>query len=366
MLTSTRLVRCVAPFLVFFLSIGCWKTASAQTIHVKVRGKTIIGKPVVWNDYTVKVLERDGALSEFSPKEATDYKLLDQQFQLFSRMELYHRLKREFEGYEVSATNQYLIVHPRGQKQMWTKRFEQIYRSVLHYFSVRNLDTRPSPLPFVAIVFRNEGEYLKYLTKVSNYGVTGTLGVYLFATNRIYLFDATNTHADGSEGFDDWMVNANTIIHESAHQAAFNTRVQRRFGATPAWVSEGIGTLFEAKGVWNAFRYNLEKDRVNEHRMRQFKNTVNDGNFEETVRNLITSDRLLRRNPEIGYGTAWAMTFFATERRSAQYASYLKTMYKREPFNIYSVAQRVSDFEQNFGDVDLFVRDMRNFYRDLR
>ncbi|MFC1757944.1 DUF1570 domain-containing protein [Planctomycetota bacterium] len=341
------------------------QTGSAQTIHVKVRGKTIIGKPVVWNDHTVKVMERDGAVSEFSPSSASDYKLLDKSFRLYSRPELYNLLKREFEGYEVSATNQYLIVHPRGQKQLWTTRFEQIYRSVLHYFSVRKLDARPSPLPFVAIVFRNEAEYLKYLAEKEGRQVSGSLGVFLHDTNRIYLFDATNTHADGSEGYEDWLVNASTVIHESAHQTAFNTRVQRRFGAAPAWVSEGIGTLFEAKGVWNVFKYRLEKHRVNEHRLDQFRRTVNDGNFEDTVRNLISSDRIVMRSPDRGYGTAWAMTFFATERRSAQYARYLKTMYKREPFNIYTVQQRIADFERSFGDTELFVRDMRNFYRDL-
>ena len=340
------------------------RPADAQTIHVKVKGETIIGKPVVWNDYMVTVLQRDGAIAEFAPSQAKDYKLLAKDFKLFSRADLYSQLKQEFQGYEVSASYQYLIVHPKGQKQLWSKRFEEIYRSVLHYFSVRNIDTRPSPLPFIAIVFNNESEYLQYLAKECDYNASQTLGVYLFKTNRIYLFDATRQQADGSQGYEDWLVNANTIIHESAHQAAFNIRVQRRFGAAPAWVSEGIGTLFEAKGVWNAFKYHLEKDRINESRLRQFKRTVNELNFSETVKNLISSDRLVNANPSQGYGTAWAMTFFATERRPTQYANYLKTMYARDPFNHYTVAQRLDDFRKSFGDIDLFIRDMQNFYRD--
>ena len=84
---------------------------ASQTIHVKVHGETIVGKPVIWNDHTVTVLQRDGALSEFSPKRAKDYKLLSKEFKLFSRSDLYLQLKREFDGYDVSATFQYLIVH---------------------------------------------------------------------------------------------------------------------------------------------------------------------------------------------------------------------------------------------------------------
>ena len=365
MINTSNLFRYALAILAY-LGLGLSpQAARSQTIHVKVKGETIIGKPVVWNDHTVMVLERDGKVSEFSPRSASDYKLLDKGFRLYSRSELYNLLKREFDKYEVSATNQYLIVHPRGQKQLWTTRFEQIYRSVLHYFTVRNLESRPSTLPFVAIVFRNESEYLSYLSKQEGRSVYGSLGVYLQDTNRIYLFDATNAQADGSEGYEDWLVNATTVIHEAAHQTAFNTRVQRRFGASPAWVSEGIGTLFEAKGVWNAFKYRLERDRVNEQRIYQFKQTVNEGNFEETIRSLITSDRIVKKSPDRGYGTAWAMTFFATERRPVQYAKYLKAMYKREPFNIYTVQQRIADFEQSFGKTELFVRDMQNFYRDL-
>ncbi|MCA9212177.1 MAG: DUF1570 domain-containing protein [Planctomycetales bacterium] len=336
----------------------------AQTIHVKVDGETIIGKPVLWNDHMVTVMQRDGAISEFSPLQAKDYKLLAKDFNLFSRADLYLQLKQEFQGYEVSASYQYLIVHPKGQQQLWSKRFEEIYRSVLHYFSVRNIDTQPSPLPFIAIVFNNESEYLHHLANECDYNASRTLGVYLFKTNRIYLYDATREQADGSQGYEDWLINANTIIHESAHQAAFNIRVQRRFGAAPAWVSEGIGTLFEAKGVWNAFKYRLEKDRINEHRLGQFKRTVNELNFAETVKNLISSDRMVKSSATKGYGTAWAMTFFATERRPTQYANYLKTMHARDPFNHYTVAQRLEDFRKNFGDVDLFIRDMQNFYRD--
>lgn len=337
----------------------------SQTIHVKAQGRTVVGKPVVWNDYTVKVMERDGAIVHLDPHRATDYKLLSDDFQLYSRGEMYRQLKNEFHGYDVSATTQYLIVHPRGQKQLWSTRFEEIYRSVLHYFSVRRINARKSRLPFVAIVFRNESAYLAYISKNAKFNASGTLGLYLESTNRIYLFDATEGRANGSEGYEDWAVNANTIIHEAAHQAAFNTGVQRRFGAGPAWVSEGIGTLFEAQGVWNAFRHRLFSDRINDFRLGQFKKTVSELNFKETVKQMISSDRLTNANPPQAYGTAWAMTFFATEQRQDQYASYLRKLYSRDPFNHYTTSQRVSDFRHCFGDVDRFVQDMQNFYRNL-
>ena len=46
--------------------------------------------------------------------------------------------------------------------------------------------------------------------------------------------------------------NSATIIHEVTHQVAFNCGVHTRFNDVPRWVSEGLATMFEAKGVWNS------------------------------------------------------------------------------------------------------------------
>ena len=61
--------------------------------------------------------------------------------------------------------------------------------------------------------------------------VTCTLGHYDPTTNRVFLFDVTSESGGG-----DWSENAATIIHEAAHQTAYNVGVHKRFTAAPRWL----------------------------------------------------------------------------------------------------------------------------------
>ena len=87
-----------------------------------------------------------------------------------------------------------------------------------------------------------------------------TLGHYDPASNRVFLFDVTS----GTSG-DDWSENADTIIHEATHQTAYNVGVHKRFTAAPRWLVEGLATMFEARGVWNA-QYDRSQSRPRQPR----------------------------------------------------------------------------------------------------
>ena len=92
-----------------------------------------------------------------------------------------------------------------------------------------------------------------------------TLGHYDPTTNRVFLFDATK-----DAGYD-WSENADTIIHEATHQTAYNVGVHKRFIAAPRWVVEGLATMFEARGVWNAQYDRTQTDRINRGRLLDFR-----------------------------------------------------------------------------------------------
>ena len=336
-------------------------TSTAQTISVRYKGKQIVGKPVFWNDYTVKVMERDGKVSEFPPNQVKDYKVLSKDFKLFSYGELKAKLEREFgKTFNVTGTGQYLVVHPAGQSDLWANRFEELYRSMLHYYRVRQISVSSSPLPFIAIVFPTRGMYESYSAKVLGNSASGTLGFYSGETNRIYLFDSTNGSRNAS-----WQTNAETIVHEAAHQTAFNIGVHRRFAGTPRWVIEGIGTLFEAPGVYDGQRYPEQKQRINHEQLRNFTNSVDDTNATETIKNIIVSDKLFSRSQTKAYATAWAITFYATETRPKEYARYIKLLYRRKAFSSVSASERLRDFRTAFGDASRFVPQMLSYYRSL-
>jgi hypothetical protein len=335
---------------------------NAQTIQVRVGGEQIVGKPISWDDHLIYVMERDGAITSFLTQEAQDYQVLSKEFKLFSKNELRNQLQRKFgKNFEVTSTGQFLVVHPAGQRDLWANRFEQLYRSMLPYFKVRGMKVRPSALPFVAIVLRTQAEYARFMREFEDVDVGSSLGMYLSWTNCIYLYDVTAGQPDS----EDWYINNEVIIHETAHQTAYNIGVQRRKGADPRWVTEGIGTLFEARGVWDSNRYRDFSDRVNMGRLRWFRDHVNDSNSLEIIKNLIASDRLFEHQVLTSYATCWAMTFYATERRPREYTRYLQRMYDRPAFDLYSSDKRISDFVAEFGDIQRFANETYEFARKI-
>ena len=342
--------------LVWLMVLG--SLVSAQTIHVRVGKGRIIGKPVSWTDHLVSVLERDGKISQFMVHEAKDYKVLSKQFKLLTYAELKSQLHREFgKRFDVTGTGQYLVVHPAGQRDLWAQRFEELYRSMVSYYSTRGIRTKRASLPLIAIVFPSKQLYLNYLRAKLNYDGNGKLGIYGPDTNRIYLYDITTGRPDNA----DWYTNAETVIHESAHQTAYNIGVHRRYGANPSWVVEGIGTMFEARGVWNGSKYRDFSDRVHLQQVANFKKNVNSKNAVDSVKQIIASDNMFNRTPTKAYALAWMMTFYATETRSQQYANYVNRLYKRKAFDRYSAGQRVADFKKSFGDVQLFTSQMMSY-----
>lgn len=319
---------------------------SHWTLELELGGKRLEGTPLIWNDREVNLLGRDGRLSTFATKDATNFHKSSTSFRGYSVMEMRERLHKEFGNrVEISNTGHYLVVHPPGQRDYWSKRFEDLYRAFTHYFSLRDFAVREPEFPLVAIVWPNKQDFLRYATQDGNRLSNDVLGYYSPVSNRITLFDVGG--GDASEK--SWCQNADTIIHEATHQTAFNTGVHRRFAATPRWLAEGLGTMFEARGVWNSIKYSQREDRINRGRLAQFKQLSKTfpAGF---VSNLVSSDRLFESNAAAAYAQAWALSFYLVETQPKRYADYLKLTAARPVFQDYPAGQRVADFTSIFGN----------------
>ena len=107
----------------------------------------------------------------------------------------------------------------------------------------------------MAVVFSNQADYRRDAA-ARGIAINGDIvGYYSPQTNRVSMYSM------GGRG--QWHETAVTIIHEATHQTAYNTGVHNRFGQNPVWVVEGLGTMFEARGVWNAAAYPQAGDRIN-------------------------------------------------------------------------------------------------------
>jgi hypothetical protein len=245
----------------------------------------------------------------------------------------------------VTGTGHYLVVHPKGQKDRWAQRFEDLYRSFVHYFSVRGLRVKEPEFPLVAIVWGNKQQYLNYAATNGVNLSPNAVGYYSPATNRVHLYDATA----GKNGAD-WQQNADTIIHEVTHQTAFNTGVHARFAGCPRWLAEGLGTLFEAKGIHSARAFTGRPDRINRQRLADYKRLFPKGVEAEYLAQLVSSDRPFERDVPKAYAASWALTFYLVETQSRRYADYLALTAARQPGEPYPDAKRLADFTRIFGD----------------
>lgn len=333
-----RIAICVA--------VSCWGIASAQELLFKLTlsGLGHEGTPLRYNEQQVFFLTRTGRLLEFAPDQAKDFAPLEGKFRSYTAAEMRGQLLREFgKGFEVSGGGKFLIVHPAGQQDVWAPRFESLQRSFAHYFAARGLKTPEPRFPLVAVVFARQTDFARYATTEGNQAASGMLGYYSPATNRIAMYDITAGRPSV-----DWTTNAETIIHEALHQAAFNSGLHNRFGQTPRWVAEGLGTLFEARGVWNSGQFTAVADRVNRGQLESFRRYL-PRRKTSALPELVSSDRAFDADVNGAYAEAWALTFLLSETEPKKYFQYLQKTAGVKSFEAYPAPQRLKDFTDIFG-----------------
>lgn len=322
--------------------------ADQTTVQLELGGTRIEGTPVAWSNERVLLLSRNGFLWQFAPEQAQDYRVTSPHFRPCSQSEMRGQLLREYgKQFEVSGTGNYLVVHPAGERDLWAQRFEELYRSFIHYFSVRGLRPAAPAFPLVAVVFPSQRAFADYVAQIAGTApAPGIVGFYSPLTNRILLYDV----ARGGPADADWRQNASTIIHEATHQMAFNSGIHSRVALPPRWVGEGLAMLFEAPGVWDAQQHALAKDRINEPRLAMFRQYASGQRAEGSLpRFLQDSDRLFSTAPAAAYCEAWALTFFLSETEPAKYLRYLSRTAAREPLHVYTAKEQLEEFTDVFG-----------------
>jgi hypothetical protein len=335
--------------------------AAEFMFRANVEGQTIEGKPLSWDATHMLLLARDGQLHEFNPKLAEKAVKTGPQFVGYSTAEMKKSLVVEFgKRFDVTATQHYVVIHPIGDDQ-WAGRFADLYNRFGHYFRVRGFELNTPPYPLVAIVYRNQSEYLHAAAAGGTPMHPNTLGHYDPSTNRVFLFDAK-----AKPGSADWSENAETIIHEATHQMAYNTGVHRRFAAQPRWIVEGLATMFEAPGVWSERYDHTRADRVNRGRSVGFRDYVAKRRQTGSLSRMLTTDDAFRSDPDGAYAEAWALSFYLCETQPRLYANFLARTADRPVFSDYSATERMTDFQSIFGsDLKLFEAKFLRYMQDV-
>lgn len=349
--------------LAWLLLLAAPEVALAQpAFKLRLDGRWIEGMSLVETDQQIFLLARDGQIWDFAPAQAQNYRRSGAKFTAFSQAELRGQLLREFgKQYEVSGGGHYLVVHPAGQKDLWAPRFEELYRSFIHYFNTRAFRPGEPQFPMVAVVYQRQADFQRAAVADGSQNVQNMLGYYSPKTNRIALFDATA----GRNGVD-WSTNADTIIHEATHQMAFNVGMHNRFGQTPAWVCEGLATMFEARGVWNGRVHHNLPDRVNRIQLASFRR-YQPRRSANAIAETVSSDRAFEKDAEGAYAEAWALSFFLSEQEPRKYVQYLMKSAAVKDFTLYPAPRRLKDFTDIFGgNLALLDARMQRFMGELK
>jgi len=336
--------------------------AAEFMFRANIDGKTIEGKPLTWSSQQMLLLGRDGKLYDFNPKLAKDAEKTSPNYIPYSAAELKALLQYEFDSrFDITLTRHYVVVHPRGERDEWAGRFEDLFNRFSHYFRVRGVELQEPTGPLVAVVFRDQAEYFRSAAASGTPMHPNTLGHYDPVTNRVFLFDVT-----AGKKKKDWSENAETIIHEATHQTAYNTGVHRRFASEPRWLVEGLATMFEAPGVWNARYDQTQIDRINRGRLAGFRKYMRHRQ-PGSLAALLASDDAFRSDPEGSYAEAWALSFYLCETQPHQYAAYLAKTAQQPLFTDYPAPERVADFQAIYGaDMKMFEAKYLRFMHELK
>jgi hypothetical protein len=333
------------------------------TMQAEIDGRSVEGTPLTWSKEHLLLLGRDGKLWDFVPPKSSQFRKKSSSFSSYSAAEIRAALERELAGkLEITGTGHYLVAHPRGQGAKWAERFEDLYRSSIHYFMQRGVKVHEPQFPLVAIVWGTRDDFAHFASVSGTPVSPGVLGFYSPGSNRITLYD----QSPGVSNSRTWRENEATIIHEATHQVAFNTGVHNRFAKTPLWLAEGLGTMFEAHGVWDWRNYPQLSDRVNHGRLAQFRQWLKIGRPAGALVGLLSSDRNFQTNPGAAYAESWAWAFFLTENYPQKFSQYVQRIAARPDFEEYPLARRVTDFTAVFGsDLRLLEAHFLKFIASL-
>lgn len=349
------------------------KSDGVVTIKVQHAGKTFYGRPLVTDGKELVIARWDGRMTRFPVgNKDTKISLYSKGFKPYSTVELKSRLQKHFGSrYKISTTDHFVVIHPNNggdAKSYWAQPFENYYIRLRNYFTAQGLRTTDPEFPLIAIVLRSRSEFDRRLHAEADFSPS-VVGYYSRQTNRITTYDPTKASLKIQRQNPEynWLYSSPTIIHEIAHQVAFNCGIHNRYSTVPKWTSEGLAMLCETRGVYDFKNAPDIQSRINQFRLTSFRKLFSAGKTKGKLLELIKNDRLFETEPEVAYAVSWAISFYLNESRQDEYMSYLRRDAKRGSFRVHNRLDRVGFFIDHFGkDIDALESRMNIFISALK
>lgn len=340
---------------------------SNRMVELSDQNSSYEGKLIAKTPSHVCIMDRFGLMTALEVKNLKSFKVVAGSYSPVSSIGLQQSLKKELPpGYEIAASAHYVVMGRKGKADDYAKLFEEVFRQVDTFFSVRGFDTHPPQMPMVAFVFGTQAEFKAYCEAENDQTMIKMRGYYSSKTNRVAMYEDPNQiiKVTARVSDEEWEPQssenlfasvtgqtADVIIHEGTHQVGFNVGIHSRLGTTPRWVVEGLATVLEPPGIRS--RGKAGKDKINAERLSWFQEDYSQRRKSGDLAKVIASDDFFGSQSLDAYSLAWSLTYFLTDNpaRAGKFAKYLKKVADRNPLHVYSAKERLADFQEIFGDI---------------
>ena len=392
------IVRRLAAAILSILVTGEVTCAESKSrlIEIKDEFQTYTGKIIAKDSERCFLMDEFGVLTTHHISRLTSFRIVGDSFHRVSPSEFRKQLLTEFRsGYDIHVSAHYVVVGKKGKAKAYATLFEEIYRQVDSFYSIRGFETSEPEFTMVAIVFNTVDEFKEYCGRDQMLWSEDLRGYYSLKSNRVVLYDrpaklnaSTESPVDGDTSAASTsndaltadeltlenpasnqatlaaMLNgvagetADTIVHETTHQVGYNIGIHSRIGETPTWVIEGLATVLEAPGI-RVRGSSDAADKINTVRLNWFNTEYESRRQPGDLARMVAGDEVFRNQALDAYSSAWAFTYFMTENpaRARSYIRYLRILGERDPLQHYTAEERLKDFQSAFGDVSKVEMD---------
>ena len=304
----------------------------------------------------------------------------DKVFAPLSQAEMVEVVKEKFPDFKILTSQNYIIAYQTSTAYAdWYRQIlESFYRSFTEFWKKRGASLTPPQYPLVVVLYTSKPAFQRHALDHLTGNIEwkdGLGGFYNSPTNHIFLYDSSRIHLSTSGEAGVKIVGAtseqtatpeqiaefrkrpgvegsiNLLIHEGAHQLAYNTGLQPRLANCPSWVSEGIAIIRGApkRKARSGWEINLQIDDRRYPDLRKYLRT----NPQDPVLTLVrNSDDLIAKKETVTqiYAMGWGLTFYLMNKYPKEFIGYLNTLNDNaKPFSGRTEASRQKEFEQHFG-----------------
>ena len=298
----------------------------------------------------------------------------DKEFAPLTIAEMVKVVREELPDLKILTSQNYIIAYQTSDAYAdWYRTIlENLNRSFTEFWKKRGVQMTPPQFPLVVVLYTSRPSFLKYAADFyGNQGdLTNVAGFYHLQKNYIFLYDSSTIHATASgkvvgaateqratpAQIEEFMKrpgitqSVDLLIHEGAHQLAYNTGLQSRHARHPLWFTEGVATIRGApkRKARSGWEIELRIDDRWYPELRKYLRT----NPKDPIRNVVRSDVSLgmKETQNQGYAMAWGLTFYLMTKSPKEFMEYTDTLNKVNPFTSKSAETRQKEFEQYFGE----------------